>query len=302
VTQQTKSVVPKSVVPGMAEASAPRVSKRLPSPGPFELAAIDMEGTLLRADKSMSKRCAEAIKMAVQRDVKVVLASSGAPASLVKVYQSLGLRAPQICFNGAVVYDPSTQSVLFHDPIPAQSAERIVRSARTIDNKATIKIEVVDERFTDDIGTNPDLSKTSSETYHTGSLGAMGKVVAQPVTKISLTSSPQYIVRIKKQIELLLKDQLKFLPSEPHILQMVNSGVGKGTALMQIADHLRIDPEHVIAMGDGLNDLEMIQWAGMGIAMGNAHKSIKEAAHFVGPSNQDDGVAIILAKYVLRGG
>ena len=296
MTQQAKDTTP----PRNEVSISPPQEKRLPSPGPFELVAIDLEGTLLRPDKAMSKCCVDVIRAAVQRDIKVVIAAASAPAGMVKVYQHLGLRAPQICFNGAVVYDPHGHTVLFHDPIPPENSEKIIRLARSTDNKATIKIEIIDHKYVDDIGTNPGLARTSADSYMSGSLGALGKVISEPVTKITLTSSPVEIERMKRRINQLLPGRVTFLASDTHILQMVNCGVGKGTALMQIADYLRIDPENVMAIGDGINDIEMIRWAGMGVAMGNAHSSVKQAAHFVGPSNLEDGVAVVVSRYALR--
>lgn len=295
MTQQAKDTTP----PRNEESILPQ-EKRLPSPGPFELIALDLDGTLLRPDKGLSKRCSDVVRQVQLRGSNVVLAAASSPTPLVKVFQHLGLKAPQICFNGAVVYDPVGRKVLFHDPIAPEFAERIVRIARSTDNKVTIKVEILDQRYIDDIGTNPGLGNTSADSYMTGSLGELGKAVAQPVTKITLTSSPVQIDRIRRRINQTIPGRVSFLSSDPHLLQMVNGGVGKGTALMQIADYLRIDPENVLAIGDGLNDIEMIRWAGLGVAMGNAHATVKEAAHFVGPTNAEDGVAIVLSRYVLR--
>jgi Cof subfamily protein (haloacid dehalogenase superfamily) len=290
----------KAIDDGRDEVPIPALEKRLPSLGPFTLIALDLDGTLLRPDKGLSQRCAQAVKQAESRGARVVLAAANAPAGMIRVFQFLNLKAPQICFNGAVVYDPVAKNVLFHDPISPEVAQRIVRIARSTDNKVTIKIEVIDQRYVDDIGTNPGLTSVSAEHYHSGDLGALGKAIAEPVTKITLTSSPSDIDRIKRKINQMLPGKISVLASDSHIMQMVNCGVNKGTALMQIADYLRVDPENVLAMGDGVNDIEMIRWAGLGVAMGNAFNSVKQVAHMVGPSNAEDGVAVVLAKYVLR--
>ena len=88
--------------------------------------------------------------------------------------------------------------------------------------------------------------------------------------------------------------------SKPHFLEIIDSSVNKGVALSALAEHFGIDQQNVMAIGDSFNDLEMIQYAGVGVAMGNARPEIKEQADIVTVTNEEDGVAEAIERYVLR--
>ena len=124
--------------------------------------------------------------------------------------------------------------------------------------------------------------------------------VKEPVVKVLMNKEAERLVEVEKKLQQQLEYQLSVMRSKPFFLEFTEAGVTKGTSLNKLIQKLGIKREEVIAMGDSYNDQAMIEFAGLGVAMGNAPDDIKEIANYVTDTNMNDGVAKVVEKFVLK--
>lgn len=105
------------------------------------------------------------------------------------------------------------------------------------------------------------------------------------------------LIRLEKELQTLFHDELSIYRSEPYYLEILPPGIDKKNGIKFIADSLSIQVENIIACGDGYNDISMIGYAGLGIAMANANTEVKAAADYITLSNDEDGVAHAVKKF-----
>jgi len=131
-------------------------------------------------------------------------------------------------------------------------------------------------------------------------LGDLLRQRGQGATKFSMIASPRQVQHVMKEAAEAFGKTLQVMPSKPHFLEFGRPDIGKGVALSQMARALGITRHQVMAIGDSPNDQDMIEYAGWGIAMGNAVDSIKEKARWITADNDADGVALALEQWVLK--
>ena len=265
---------------------------------PIDLVALDVDGTLLRTDKRLSIRVVRAIHQVQQQGTRVVLASARPPRSMREIYEHLRLDTWQINYNGAVIHDPPTGRNVFHQPIAADLARRIVRTARKVDRKVVVSLEILDKWYTDHV--DEDLPTETSRRFSPDFVGPLDSFLHVPVTKIMLLAPPDRLTRVRNAVDRKFGRQIALAVSDAHLLQVIHREVDKSRALATIAEHYNTPAERVMAIGDAPNDVGMLRWAGLGVAMQNAWEVALKAADVVVPSNDDDGVFVALERYVLN--
>ena len=280
-----------------------RDSKPTPprAPGSLQMVAVDIDGTLLRSDKSLTPETVEVIRRVNERGVHVVLASARPPRSLHAIHRALKLTTPQINYNGALIHDRLLNRNLFHQPLASSLAKRIIKTARRNDPKVIVSLEILDKWYTDHFDNDLawQLPTETSLNFQPDFVGPLESFLHVPITKVMLLAPPP---RLEKILDVIVKrfgDQAAILVGEPHLIQIIHRKVDKFTALQQIAEQYGVDRQHVMAIGDAPNDVGMLRWAGLGIAMANAHQVVLDAADAVAPSNDHDGVADVLNRYIL---
>lgn len=263
--------------------------------------ALDLDDTLLRSDLSISYRTRNAVKRAQAAGVVVVLASGRVPAAMDRFSRLLGLHKRPGCLisnNGAVIQESDTGKLIYdiqinprtglfaYDLAAAEGFAVQIYEGDTMyvsrpnefanyDQKLTGLRQVVLENFRD--------------------------LVAKGCYKLLIPGDPLLL----KPLESLLRAYLgpadaTLFTSKPYFLEILPAGTDKGSALARVAETLGIDREAVLAVGDSMNDEAMIRWAGAGVAMANGDERIKGIAALVTEkSNDDDGVADIIDRYVL---
>ena len=274
---------------------------------PFEdrritLVAVDLDGTLLRSDKGLTRNTVNTVRLVSQLGVKVVIATARPPRSAKKVYDLLGLDTLQINYNGAMIYDPVRGKTIYHMPIPGALAKRIIAVARKIDHKCVVSIEILDKWYTDQFDPNDDTVNTaeSGRTFAPDFVGPVDAFLQAPVTKLMLISPPFQINKVKREIEEKFANEIALPASDPHLIQIVHAKVDKQFALKSVCDSYGITADKVMAIGDAPNDVGMLKWSGLGVAVGNAFDEARRAADVIVPANDEDGVAHALKRYVLE--
>jgi Cof subfamily protein (haloacid dehalogenase superfamily) len=267
---------------------------------PINLVALDLDGTLLDSNKRLTVRSYAAIERANRLDVKVVIASARPPRTVQPLYDQLGLRTVQINYNGALVWDPRHNMVLMHRPLTPEAARAVITAAREILPDVLVSVEMINRWCTDRY--DPDKAAAQGWTFRPDCIAPLDQVLGEPVTKLMFLASPEQAVELEDKLNARFGQQLAIARVDEAIVQAMHPRAGKSAALAMVADLYDIDRDGVMAIGDALNDLGMIQWAGLGIAVHNAHPRVRQAADYITASNDEDGVAEALEMFVVGGG
>lgn len=123
--------------------------------------------------------------------------------------------------------------------------------------------------------------------------------IKEGAAKVIILKHPGEAVAVKDKLALELGDEYEVAMSKPFFIEINDKGISKGVSLDSLCKKLGLTNENVMALGDGLNDLSMIEFAGMGVAVDNANPTLKEAANFISKSNDEDGFAYAIEKFVL---
>lgn len=257
---------------------------------------FDLDGTLLDDRERLSERNREAV-LKVAKDHVVILASGRMLKSILNFSkEEFGREFPTIAYNGAMVYVPG-EGIVYENGIEPDVAVSVIEDLR--ERKVHRQAYVNDELLSEE-----DNEEVRSYAEHSG---VRYKVVPDLVevvskhgsTKILSIADPEVLDEIKKELTPEYP-QLRIFKSFPNYLDFVPKSVGKAKALEFLAEKMGFSLKEVIAFGDNDNDADMIREVGIGVAMGNATKSVLEVADIVAPSNNEDGVAEIVDR-VLSG-
>ncbi len=263
----------------------------------IDLVAIDLDGTLLTSDKRLSRRAIEAVRQCAARGVRIVIASARPPRSVREVYGLLELDTFQINYNGALIHDPPRAAHVFHRPIAAALAKRIVGAARGVDPDVAVSVEILDRWCTDRV--DPRFVTETSKVFEPDFVGHPDEFLCEPITKIMLFAPPRRLPAIRRDIAAKFGNEVALLMSDDFLLQVVHREVDKAAALAYVAREYAVDPRNIMAIGDAPNDVGMLRFAGLGVAMANAWSAARDAADRIVPSNDEDGVTHALQTFVL---
>jgi Cof subfamily protein (haloacid dehalogenase superfamily) len=261
------------------------------------LIAIDLDGTVLTDDKTISQRTKKALKQAMKQGHKVVISTGRPFRSAQPYYQELSLDTPIVNFNGALVHHPlHADWGVFHTPLDMQVAQEVILTSEEFGVR-NIMVEVMDEvylREHDEVIMNtffdPNLDvNILPSLFHTDPTSVLIHPFEHNVDQLRahLHEAHAEVIEHRKW------------GAPWNIIEIVRSGLSKAVGLERICASYGIPSSRVIAFGDEDNDLEMLQFAGRGIAMGNAIPELKEVSNAITLSNQEDGIAVYLEKYVL---
>lgn len=262
----------------------------------YKMIASDMDGTLLGSDCRISDKNKAAIRKAVDKGIVFVLAT-GRPIQGVRSYaEELGLDGAAITYNGAVVADLASGKILYEQSMDRRDAELSLRLGTEYDttmciwSQGKLYVNKLNDRAYDYMtisGVEPILAED------------FGDILDAGITKILWYDDPEMIGRMPAEMAKKGFSDTTFCLSRPYFLEFFSSRVSKAAALEKLCEIHKVTPAEVIAMGDAPNDLPMLEFAGMGVAMGNALPEVKAVAGHVAPSNDDDGVAAVIEKFVL---
>jgi Cof subfamily protein (haloacid dehalogenase superfamily) len=267
----------------------------------YKIIAVDMDGTLLKDDKTISNNVKEKIKKAGELGVKVVLTTGRPIQGIQKYLKELNLTKEGdyvIAVNGALVSRADNFQVIKSSAVLTGKDVKYIYSKvkhlNTYFHSYGSKEDFVNKR-----------SKFSDEEEIRVGLKVREIDFAAAIKdedillKAILEEEPYILDEITPQIPKELFEEYTILRTAPHMLEIINKNLHKAVGLEQLAKHLGIKKEEIIAIGDAENDIEMIKYAGLGVAMGNAKDEIKKLAGFIAKSNEEDGVAEVIDRFIL---
>ena len=268
----------------------------------FRAIATDLDGTLLRTDRSVSDRTRAAVHAAEDAGILVVIATGRPPRWIAPVIDQLGDRGLVVCANGAIVYDPSRHEMVTRIEIDFEVARGLVDDLQAAFPMGLIGVEQGFEPFAIDeaiVAQDPALfEQWKRDELRTGPIRSF---LDQPVTKmiLRLPDAPEGTAARAQQI-VGARALVTHATSEA-FLELSHPSVHKAAAVEGLLGGSGIEPSEVVAFGDMPNDVELIRWAGLGVAVANADPAVKQAADEVTASNDDDGVAIVIERLLASG-
>lgn len=264
------------------------------------LIASDIDGTLLDEEERVGERTRAAIDRVVAAGVPFVLASGRPPRWTPWVAEMAGVRGHAVCCNGAVRYDIGADKVRTAHNVEPELLRSVTARLREAIPAINFAIERVGDSA-DDPGTIPFLAETGYAHPWPGEhsrAAPLDELTAEPCVKLLARDTTLTSTEMADIARELAGTELAVTYSEGNgLIEFGAPGITKATGLATIAEELGIEPEGVLAFGDMPNDIELLSWAGCGVAMANAHSSVRAVADKVTASNDEDGIAEVLERW-----
>jgi Cof subfamily protein (haloacid dehalogenase superfamily) len=263
---------------------------------------LDLDDTLLRSDLSISFRTRNAVRKAGGQGITIVLASSRSPGAVDRFARLLGMHKKQgfiIANNGTVLQESHTGTVVFDRKIPPEAALLVFDMA----DAEGFAVQIYD----DDIMY---ISRPNEFSEYDQRITGLRQVVVENFRSMAaagcrrmlIPADPMLLKPLAQLLAAYSGGAVSIRNARPYLLEALPQNTDKGSALALAAEKLSIPRESVLAVGDSLNDESMLRWAGCPVAMVNGDERIKEIAALVTEkSNDEDGVAEVIERYVLGG-
>ncbi len=266
----------------------------------IHLVAIDLDGTLLTSAKQVTETTAAILRSARQEaGVHIVLASARPPRSVMPFYKLLDLDTPMINYNGALVLDPPSGRLILHRPVSARIARGIVTLARRKYPEVAVSAEILDRWCTDRL--DQAYVTETGRMFQPDVVAPTSEWLTESVTKLLLLGQPDRLLELAAAILRKYPRQVTIMKTDEHLLQICHATVSKAKALRAVAGELGVSQHQVMAIGDNDNDVEMLQWAGIGVAMANASDAALAAADHVTDHHDADGAANAIRRLIIKG-
>lgn len=288
--------------------------------GDYKLVALDIDGTLINSHHIITSRTKNAIKKVKDAGIKVTISTGRHYKSALNRAKEIKIDAPLICSDGALIKDISTNSAVYN-PLYREIAADIMKTASQYDD---FKIQIFTEERKINVGSNyrsKYFKRFLSEPLKHSPIGyfnLMRDFAFIPVTNVKnvdeaikvMEEEPLKVVVYgnERQEDLKIfieeitkkyKDLISITSAIDNCVDILKGGVSKAKGLTVLCEKLDIRPEEIIAVGDNINDIKMIEYAGLGVAMGNAPELVKSKADYITADNDNDGLAIFFEKLLL---
>ena len=266
----------------------------------YKMIVLDLDGTLTNNKKEITPRTKQALMQAQAAGVHVVLASGRPTYGIVPLAEELKLKDNGgyiLAFNGGKIIDCTNNKVLFEQKLDEQLVPILFQEAK----KAGM--EILTYQGEGIAATNKDDEYVQHEAF-INKMPVMQyddflNQLVYPINKCLIVGDPTPLHELEIRLAKELEGKMDVYRSADFFLECVPLGIDKARALDRLISSLRISREEVIACGDGYNDLSMIRFAGLGVAMANAAQDIQSEADFVTLSNEEDGVAHVIEHFIL---
>ena len=257
----------------------------------IKLIAIDIDGTLLSTDREVSRKNKEAIARALSKGIHVVLATGRMYSSARQFGYLLPEAMPIIAYNGALIRELNDGKIYFQQNMPNEDALIVDELIRPYGLMANFYVEDQLYAHKDNswIQGYSDHVKVPHHTLRKGELEELAQ--ANKIIKMAAMGEEEKIDWFLKQEYEKLESRLYVVKSLPFFLEFAHRDVNKGTGLKALGEILGISTQEMMAIGDNMNDLEMLELAGYPVVMGNGNPALKERGWHVTTGNDEDGVA-----------
>lgn len=263
----------------------------------YKLVALDLDGTLVGESPEISDRSVRALHEAAQRGVKVTLATGRMYLAARPYAEQLGIATPLICYQGAQIRDPISGNIVSETGIDREVALEVLRYCRQ--NAYHVNAFVGDELY---MASLTPAGKFYSERANIEPIivGDLTEWLEGDVLKLVIVTDEPTTMTIIGELAERFGERLYVTRSYPIFAETISPEVSKGKALADLAKRLEIPLENVMAIGDDLNDIDMVATAGLGVAMRNSPPDVLREAQFVTGTVDEDGVATAVERFILN--
>ncbi len=270
----------------------------------YEMIVLDLDGTLTNRDKVITPRTKAALMEAMEQGKKVVLASGRPTYGVMPLARELKLAEYGgyiLAYNGGVIMDCQTEELVFSRMLPVEANHRIIELA--LKNRVDF-LTYDGEVILTSNEENPYAKIESGINHlrlHQLEIDEFFARVDFAVPKFLFVDDGDYLASVEPKVKAALGKNFSVYRSEPYFLEILPQGVDKAQSLERLLEVTGIKREEMIACGDGYNDLSMIKFAGLGVAMENGVLPVRKAADYITASNNEDGVGLVVEKFMLDG-
>lgn len=266
----------------------------------YKLLVLDIDGTLTNEKKEITGHTKHTILRMQKAGVKVVLASGRPTYGVMPTAKELELERYGgfiLSYNGGRIVDCSTGKTIYEKTIPYKAISGIYSQVRGLD------VALMTYEGDTIITENPRDAYVDKESFinkmKVKGVGNFLEYVTFPVVKCLVAADGGYLATVEEKLKGYLGSHLSIYRSEPYFLEIMPKDIDKASSLERLRLLLGLEREGIAACGDGLNDISMIQYAGLGIAMANAQEAVKKVCDFVTKSNEEEGVAYAIDRFIL---
>lgn len=278
----------------------------VPDPSLVRLLVLDIDGTIAGVSNEIREPVRQAVRAVQEKGIQVAIATGRMYRAALRFHEDLGSNLPLMSYQGALIQDPATQKVHRHWTVSRDRTLELLDyfEQPELRDLLSVHLYIDDQLIVREITpeTEEYLDRSIVEAIAVGDL------------RQALTAEPTKILALSEDVALIssLYGNLRtrYTPAELYLTTSVatffeatNPLVNKGTAVRYVAEELlQLRPENVMTIGDNFNDVEMLEYAGIGVAMGDAPDDVKAIADWVAPSVEEDGVAVAIEQFLLSGG
>jgi Cof subfamily protein (haloacid dehalogenase superfamily) len=262
----------------------------------IRLIATDLDGTLLRADKTVSERTRRSLAAARDAGLTVVLVSARPPRTVSRFAEAAGVSGYAVCCNGAIVYDLDEARVVLHTPFPSGVAVELVTRLRVALPGVNFAMEQELDFYCEPAYAALHPERANEFPQLVDALVRLSDPNASPVTKLIVRHPDHDLANLLELVTSLAGDRASVTHSGAPFVEVAAAGVHKAVGLAALCADLGIAAAEVAAFGDMPNDLPMLAWAGHAVAVANAHRDVLDTADEITASNLEDGVALVVER------
>lgn len=270
----------------------------------IKLIAIDLDGTLVKEDQTVSQENISALRQAHQQGIQIVICTGRPIKSSQAVIDQLNLKGAEdyvITFNGGQILRAANNEVIYESGLDYQDFNLWYQTTQELN----LPLNVIDAQWVYEPQAYP---QAGPSIYVSDITTAPSKVVdfqefddSNHFLKFVSGTDANYLQAQFPHIDPQLLEDYNVVFSRDCLLEIMKKGTSKADALKVLGQRLGIQPEEMMTIGDQGNDMTMIEMAGIGVAMGNATQAVKDMADYVTDTNENDGVAKAIRHYILQG-
>ncbi|MGO2082259.1 Cof-type HAD-IIB family hydrolase [Vagococcus sp.] len=269
----------------------------------IKLIAIDLDGTLLKNDKTLSKKNIDVLRQAKEKGVKIVICTGRPLLAIQSILDEIGLRDEgdySITFNGGAVQANQTKDELLAIELTREQVVEMHDLMTTLD----LPLDVISNETCYHLKTSSPAHASIYESlnpllsYQTVELSELPQDIVY--NKMVVGIEANYLDQQIAKIPDVFFEKFNLMKSRTCLLEILHLEVSKANGIQKLANYLGINQKEVMAIGDEENDRSMIEYAGLGVVMENGNTELKKKAQFVTKANEEDGVAYAIEKFVLN--
>lgn len=259
----------------------------------YRLVALDVDGTIRTPERPMSERTKRAIARVVEAGAVVTVATGRMFLSARRVVREVGLTSPVVSYQGALVAEPESGRVLWHRPMTREQVREALEALKGWD------VEIMGN-----LGDRVYVGRMSPwmEAYgqrngvEVVAVGRLDRAPVEGMTRLVAVGDPEEVRRLEAALLRRLDSRMYVTRSLPQYCEILHPNAGKHRALAWLCRRLGLGRSQVVAFGNGYNDVEMLEWAGLGVAVGDAVPEVLAVADMVAAPMEEDGAAQVLER------